>query len=46
MVAEVEKVLVRQGDEALVQDGEAADPGVEYADGPRIHAVDPRGGLP
>jgi len=28
-VAEVEEALLRQGDEALVQNGEAADPGIE-----------------
>ena len=38
VVAEVDEVLVRQGDQALVQDGEAADSGVEHADGPRIHS--------
>jgi hypothetical protein len=37
---------VRKGDEALVQHGQAADTGVEHADGSRIHAVDPRRGLP
>ena len=31
-VAEVDVVLLRQGDQALVQDGEAADAGVEHRD--------------
>ena len=46
VVAEVDEVLVRQRDEALVQDGQAADTGVEHADGPRIHGGDRRTGLP
>ena len=35
MVAEVDEVLVRHRDEALVEDGQAADARVEHADGPR-----------
>ena len=46
MVAEIDEVLVRQGDEALVQDGQPADAGVEHADRPRIHGGDRRTGLP
>ena len=38
-VAEVDEVLVRQGDEALVQDGEPAGTGVEHADRAGIHAA-------
>ena len=36
-VAEVDEVLVRQRDEALVQDGQAAHAGVEHADRPLVH---------
>ena len=36
-VAEVDEVLVRERDEALVQDGEAAHARVEDADGTRVH---------
>ena len=37
-VAEVDEVLVREGDQALVQDGEPAHAGVEHADGAGVHA--------
>ena len=37
VVAEVDEVLVGQGDQALVEDGQPADTGVENADRPRIH---------
>ena len=37
-VAEVHEVLVREGDQALVQDGEPAHAGVEHADGAGVHA--------
>ena len=36
-VAEVHEVLVRESDEALVQDGQAAHARVEHADRPRVH---------
>ena len=36
MVAEVDEVLVREADQALVEDGEPADAGVEHADRPRV----------
>jgi hypothetical protein len=36
-VAEVDEVLVRQRDEALVQDGEAAHARVEHPDRPLVH---------
>ena len=39
VVAEVDKVLVRHGHEALVQDGQAAHARVEHADRPRIHTA-------
>ncbi len=39
MVAEVDEVLVRHRDETLVEDGQAADAGVEDAYGPRIHCA-------
>jgi hypothetical protein len=39
MVAEVDEVLVRHGDEALVQDGQAAHARVEHAHRPRIHTA-------
>jgi hypothetical protein len=38
VVAQVEKVLVRHGDETLVQDGEPAHARVEDPDRPLIHA--------
>ena len=38
-VAEVDEVLVRHRDQALVQDGEPAGAGVEDADGSRIHCA-------
>ncbi len=38
VVAEVDEVLVRHRDEALVEDGQAADSRVENSDGARIHA--------
>ena len=37
-VPDVEEVLVRQRDQAFVEDGQASGAGVEDADGPRIHA--------
>ena len=37
-VAEVHEVLVREGDQALVQDGEPAHAGVEHADWAGVHA--------
>ena len=37
-VTEVDEVLVRESDEALVQDGQSAHARVEDADGARIHA--------
>ena len=47
VVAEVDDVLVRQRDEQLVEDGEAADAGVEHADRPPVHrADDTDGGRP
>jgi hypothetical protein len=39
MVAEVDEVLVRHRHETLVQDGQAADAGIEDADRSRIHAA-------
>ena len=42
-VAEVDEVLVRHRDEALVEDGQAARARVEDPDGPRIHAASLRG---
>ena len=39
VVAEVDRVLVRQRDEQLVEDGEAAHARVEHADRPRIHTA-------
>ena len=41
-VAEVDEVLVRQRDQALVEHGEPADAGVEHADRPLVHARDSR----
>ncbi len=41
-VAEVHEVLVRQRDETLVENGQTAHPGVEHADGARIHPRDSR----
>ena len=43
-VAEVDEVLVRQRDEALVQHRQAADARVEHADRPLVHARDCREG--
>jgi len=43
-VAQVDEVLVRQGHQALVQDGEPTDTGVEYADRAGIHAGQCNGG--
>ena len=40
VVAEVDRVLVRQRDEQLVEDGEAAHAGVEDADRPPVHRAD------
>jgi hypothetical protein len=37
-VPEVDEVLVRKGDEALVEDGEPAHPRVEHADRALVHA--------
>ena len=37
-VPEVDEVLVRQRDEALVEDGQASGAGIEDADGPSVHA--------
>ncbi len=37
-VPEVHEVLVRERDEALVEDGQAAHAGVEHADRTRVHA--------
>ena len=42
VVAEVDEVLVRHRHEALVQDGQPADAGVEHADRPRVHRSDSR----
>ena len=39
-VSQVEEVLVREGDEALVQDGQAAHARVEDADRPLVHPPD------
>ena len=44
VVAEVDEVLVRHGHEALVQNGETTDSGVEDADGTRIHGEHRKGG--
>ena len=41
-VAEIDEVLVRQGDEALVQHRQAADARVEHSDRPLVHARDCR----
>ena len=41
-VAEVDEVLVRERDEALVQHRQAADARVEHADRPLVHARDCR----
>ena len=38
-VAEVDEILVRERDEALVQDGQAAHAGVEHADRPLVHGA-------
>jgi hypothetical protein len=43
-VAEVEEVLVRHGDEALVEDGEAPGSGVEDPDRARVHEPDSTSG--
>ena len=43
VVAEVDDVLVRQRDEQLVEDGEAAHAGVEHADRPAVHRADDTG---
>ena len=40
VVAEVDEVLVRHRHQALVEDGEPADAGVEHADRPRVHRGD------
>ena len=40
VVAEVDRVLVRQRHEQLVEDGEAAHPRVEHADRPAVHRGD------
>ena len=40
VVAEVDEVLVRHRDQALVENREAADAGVEDTDRPRVHAGD------
>ena len=39
MIAEINEVLMRHRDKALVEDREPADARVEYADGPRIHTT-------
>jgi len=46
VIAEIDEVLVRQRDEALVEDGQAAYSGIEYADGPLVHGGDSRTGYP
>jgi hypothetical protein len=43
-VTEVHEVLVWEGDEALVEDGEPAHAGVEHADGTGVHPRDSRSG--
>ena len=37
VVTEVDEILVRERDEAFVEDGQAAHARVEHPDGPRIH---------
>src|SRR5207245_5388820 len=44
-VPEVDEILVREGDEALVKDGQPAHPGVEDSDRPCVHAADSTRGL-
>ena len=41
-VAEVDEVLVRERDEALVQHGQPPDAGIEHPDWPLVHAADCR----
>src|SRR5262249_1010747 len=43
-VAEVDEVLLRQGDQALVQHGEATHAGIEHRDGERTIELGRRGG--
>ena len=46
VVAEVDEILVRHRHEALVEDGQSPDTGVEDAYGPRVHGAHRKGALP